>query len=56
VQPKKTIKDATVKKANAKKNTVNALVLELLVEITVDAKIVQIIPATVTASTVAIAY
>ena len=48
-------KDATVKKANAKKSIANVIAREKPVEITVDARIVQIIPAIVIATTVAIA-
>ena len=48
-------KDATVKKANAKKSIANVIAQEKPVETTVDARIVQIIPAIVIAITVAIA-
>ena len=48
-------KDATVKKANAKKSIANVIAQEKPVETTVDARIVQIIPAIVIATTVAIA-
>ena len=56
MQPKRiNSKDATVKKANAKKSIANVIAQEKPVETTVDARIVQIIPAIVIAITVAIA-
>ena len=56
MQPKRiNSKDATVKKANAKKIIANVIAQEKPVETTVDARIVQIIFVIVIATTVAIA-